>query len=385
MSEWDTYKKALNEIYKQVEEDYNKKDKSIFENLSSEQQQWLNILVDNIENQKSVVAALITSIIKKVVSPEQDIRLHREEFEGGYSGRTLDTNVVTPWLKEHFPRFAPKESGWLTRSIEQPHPFTMDFPGRIRNEKVKIAFLSILNDIEENSADSQNYLKGLLYLLLDKYKKGLNLLSPLIEKKQEIPLTIDIVIEMLREHFSMKSSSRLPVIAIYSIYQIFMENIRIYEGKRLEPLKTHTTSDRYRGFGDIEIYNQDGTPFEVVEIKHNIPIDRIMLEDVLRKIESTTIEKYYILTTAEPNFKGEEREIFEMIHEIKSKYGIEMIPNGIYPSLKYYLRFIPDLKDFLIRYTENLKHEFKRTTDVKEFHIKGWLEIIEKHHIDVVD
>ncbi len=92
--------------------------------LSGKQRRWAETLIANAENQKSVVAVVITSLLKKIVSPEQDVRLHREEFEGGYSGRS-------------------KESGWLTRSIEQPYPFSMDFPGKIRNSSVKRAFLSI--------------------------------------------------------------------------------------------------------------------------------------------------------------------------------------------------------------------------------------------------
>ncbi len=382
MSEWNIYKRTLDDIFEQVKTRYESEDMSTFNILSTEQQRWLKILVGNIENQKSVVAVTITSLLKKIVSPEQDIRLHREEFEGGYSGRSLDTNVVTPWLKEHFPRFAPKESGWLTRSIEQPRPFTMDFPGKIRNKDVKNAFLSILNDIEENSANPSNYLQCLLFLLLNKYEREMSFISQLsVEREQSGLLTIDIVVNMLREHFSMRMSSRLPVIAIYTIYQIFMENIKLYEDKKLEPLKTHTTSDRYMGFGDIEIYNPDGTPFEIVEIKHNIPIDKIMVEDVLKKAKNTTIKKYYILTTAEPNFKGSHEEIFESVHLIKLKYGIEIIPNGIYPSLKYYLRVVPDLKDFLDSYTRNLRGEFKKTTDIKEIHIIEWMKIRRKYDV----
>ncbi len=133
------------------------------------------------------------------------------------------------------------------------------------------------------------------------------------------------------------------------------------------------------GFGDIEIYNPDGTPFEIVEIKHNIPIDKIMVEDVLKKVKDTTMKKYYILTTAEPNFKDSHEEIFESVHLIKLKYGIEIIPNGIYPSLKYYLRVVPDLKDFLDSYTRNLKDEFKKTTDIKEFHVIEWMKIRRKY------
>lgn len=381
MTSWNKYKKLLNTVFEEAKRYYENNDDSILKTLKPKQIKCLKTLIENIETQKSVVAVTITSLLKKIESPNQDIRLHREEFKGGYSGRSLDTNVVTPWLKEKFPRFAPKESGWLTRSIEQPSPFTKDFPGKIRNKSVKNAFLSILDEIEKQKLDPKSCLLCLLFLLLRKHKKEMKIISKL---KQETTantlLTIDRVINMLKEHFSIRISSRLPVIAIYSIYQILVKNIKLYKNKTLLPLKIHTTSDRYTGFGDIEICNPDNTPFEIVEIKHKIPIDKVMVEDILKKVKGTTIRRYYILTTAEPNFKGNESEIFNLVGEIKSNYNIEIIPNGILISLKYYLRFIPELKKFLDCYTNNLKKEFKKTTDIKEIHITKWSEIRKKYN-----
>ena len=51
-----------------------------------------------------------------------------------------------------FPAMA--ESGWLTRSLEQAHPYTLDYPGKITPKIVKEAFLekiitcrSVLSDM----------------------------------------------------------------------------------------------------------------------------------------------------------------------------------------------------------------------------------------------
>jgi DNA (cytosine-5)-methyltransferase 1 len=47
---------------------------------------------------------------------------------GGFSGRRIDTQYITPTLKElGLPAMA--ESGWLTRSLEQPYPYTLDYNG----------------------------------------------------------------------------------------------------------------------------------------------------------------------------------------------------------------------------------------------------------------
>ncbi len=56
---------------------------------------------------------------------------------GGFSGRTVDTQFITPVLKKiDLPSMA--ESGWLTRSLEQPYPYTLDYKGKINRIKKQI-------------------------------------------------------------------------------------------------------------------------------------------------------------------------------------------------------------------------------------------------------
>lgn len=384
---WQEYRSTLDSLHRDAESYLRKKDTYLKKSLREEQLKHVKTIVDNAEKQKSVLAVLITSLLKKIKDPSVDIRYHRKEFikthGKGYAGRVLDTNIVTPWLKEKFPKFAPKESGWLTRSIEQPHPFTLDFPGKIKDKRVKEAFLYILHDVEENKADARIYLTSILILLLDKVNAIQETIKHLNSTKVEHRDTVTIytILDMLEAHFSTRQSSRLPVIAIYSIYQLLLSSVDIYKDKKLSPLKPHTASDRYSGYGDIEIYNNDGSPFEIVEIKHKIPIDMTMIHDVLNKIKGTSIKRYFILTTAEPNFKvkEDEKEIFNFLYKIKNDYDIDIIPNGILPSLKYYLRFIANLTEFLNIYTKNLIREFNEGTDIKSIHIEKWENILKNH------
>src|SRR5699024_7544403 len=94
---------------------------------------------------------LVSSLFYKKFNPQQDVRRHQVHFENGYSGRTFDTKYVTPFLKNKRFRGAMKESGWLTRSLEQPYEYTKDYQGKISNKKVKDAFLSIFEDVEEKN------------------------------------------------------------------------------------------------------------------------------------------------------------------------------------------------------------------------------------------
>ncbi len=193
-------------------------------------------------------------------------------------------------------------------------------------------------------------------------------------------ININTVISMLKEHFESRLSSRLPVIAIYSVYQQLFKTVKRFENKVLRPLNVHTSSDKH-GYGDVEIWNVNNTPFEMVEIKHHIPIDRNLVFDVVKKSENTAIERYYILTTYEGCFVSpdEEEYINKFILKIKKDRNLEIIANGIIYSLKYYLRFIEDYHDFLKTYTNELIRDAENSTEVKDFHIKIWQEILKKY------
>jgi len=373
------YKKAIKEIEKDS-------GKSFFRKMKDSQQKWLVTIVSKAESFRAIVTVLTTSLVKKIENPKQDIRYHKNELRRGYSGRTFDTKFITPFFKKFFTRFAMKESGWLTRSIEQPHPFTLKFPGKIRNKDVKQSFLQILHDIEEDKAKPENYLLALFILLLREFKKSDSLLlnTHLFFKKEA--LTIDLITECLKEHFFTKyksaGASMLPVIAIYSIYEILLKDITRYKNKKLLPLKSHVAADvKAKEIGDIEIIDKKkDVIFEGVEIKHGIPIDSLIVRDVYEKIKDTPIERYYILTTAEPNIKkGEENQVYRLVIDIRNNHGCEVVVNGLIPSLKYYLRLINNLKEFIARYSKNIKKEASISTVIKIEHIEKWNEIIKQN------
>lgn len=368
------YKKATKEI-----EDDN--GKNFLNKLENHQRIWLSIIANKLESFKGVTSVLTTSLVKKIETPSQDVRCHQKSLKGGYSGRTLDTKCVTPFFKKRFRRLGMKEAGWLTRSLEQAHPYNFDYPGKIRNKEVKKAFLEILNDIEKNKEDPQKYLTGLFIHLIHQTTISKEKLIKHIPFKI---LDVNLIIECIKSHFFRKyhvsGASRLPVIAIYSIYQLMKKDVTRYKDKKLKSLKGHITADIKTGrLGDIDVVDKENKPFEAIEIKHNIPIDNIMIDDVYEKIKNTSITRYYLLTTAEPNKReGEENKIKDTIEKIKVDHGCEIIVNGIIPSLKYYLRLLQNPKEFIIIYTNNLTKEFSKTTEIKKEHIKAWEKIIKE-------
>jgi len=91
--------------------------------LDNSYQSRLSIIVDNAcsGGNKAVLAVIVTLLLKKMLSSEQDIRLHQKNMDNGFSGRGLDQRIVTPFLRDNKFPYMQSGSGWLTRSLEQNH------------------------------------------------------------------------------------------------------------------------------------------------------------------------------------------------------------------------------------------------------------------------
>ena len=329
----------------------------------------LDLIIKKAESSKGVLAVIVTSVVYKIVHPEQDIRLHQKSIEGGYSGRTFDSSNITPFLRSHnFP--AMEESGWLTRSLEQKQPYSLNYPGAIKGDGVKDAFLNILHSIEEENLDCSSALDYILQgLIIERDKKDIALAIPQ-------SLSIDNILTLLLQHFNFKykatGQSRLPVLAIYAVYQILCAELKRFNGKILLPIESHTSADKQSGRkGDIDINNSDGTPFEAVEVKFDIPISFKIVEIAQEKINTCSINRYYILST-KGVIEEDKEKIEETIRQIKNVHGCQLVVNGIVPTLKYYLRLVDDTKKFVENYTDLLSKD----NTIKFEHKQAWNKLV---------
>ena len=356
---------------------------SQYSDLSESQERWVKAIIEKAESYRGVLTVLITSLVKKIETSPQDVRYHQEKLPNGYSGRGFDTRHITPFMQEKFRRFAMTASGWLTRSLEHPVPYTLEYPGEIRDITVKEAFLQILNDIEGNKADPKKYLRSIFSALITLMEGSEINFDFLKDTQHTETVTIGTIVDLLRHHFSydygVAGASRLPVLAVYSAYEILM-GIQRYEGKTLLPLKSHTTADTttrgIRAIGDIEVMH-DNRFFEGVEIKHKIPISLRIVKGAYQKFTPTPVSRYYLLTTAEPNVDVEDVDLInEFVSTIHRQHGCEVIVNGILPSLKYYLRLLSSPQLFLEGYSRNLQLDFQQRSDIKETHLRYWKALL---------
>jgi DNA (cytosine-5)-methyltransferase 1 len=194
-------------------------------------------------------------------------------------------------------------------------------------------------------------------------------------------LTIVKIVDAVNQHIhhnygkGATGTARIPVLTIYSVYNLLLPDVKRYAGKKLAPLESHTSPDsRSKSLGDIEVRNSDKSPFEAVEVKHLKPVSVDMIRVAFRKIRNTTVNRYYILTTSEPNFDDQDA-VLQKIAEYKKVHSCQIIVNGVMPSLKYYLRLVSNPQVFVDEYTKWLEHEYKRSSGIKKEHLRVWQDI----------
>ncbi len=343
---------------------------NIITNLKKDTLNNINILAKKCFEQKGVFTVFITLAIYKIKHPEQDIRCHQTQIQNGFSGRTIDTHFITPTLKKlGLPSMA--ESGWLTRSLEQPYPYNLYYNGKIGNKNVKKAFLELINDIQENNIEPKSIIIELLKEVINIQEKNIITISPL---KNPEKLTINKIISVLEEQFSFNygtfGGSKLPVLAFYAIYEILICEMNRYQDCVLKNLGSHTSSDRTSGSaGDIEIFKGKNL-FEAIEIKLDKQIDSNMLRIAKDKIIKYNPQRYYILSYIGQNTE-EIVEIENIVNEVKDEHGCQIVVNGVMPSLKYYLRLINKLDLFINKYSKLIEID----RELKVIHKKKWEEL----------
>jgi DNA (cytosine-5)-methyltransferase 1 len=330
--------------------------------------QYLDEILSKSESSKGVLTVILTSLVYKTLNLAQDIRNHQTSIENGYSGRTFDTKHITPFLKSvKFPAMA--ESGWLTRSLEQKVPYDKNYSGAIRPDSLKTSFLETIDFIQKGQQLDECLSYLIQGLIIKRNGQEIDLAKPL-------NLPIATIIELLTKHFNSKyiadGASRLPVLALFAVYECLMKEAKRFEGKKLLEIESHTSADTRSGrIGDIDIVDEKGKEFESVEVKHGIQITSQLVKDAFEKFKTTQVNRYYLLSTAAID-STESEKIEQEIERIKNIHGCHVIANGLINSLKYYLRLLSETSEFISNYVDLLESD----TALKYEHKKQWNVII---------
>lgn len=324
--------------------------------LSDIEKQYINKIIEKSEQARGLQAVLVTLLCHKIIDPTQDIRYHEANLPNGFAGRTIDTAEITPFLCDHdFPSPARGNSGWLTRSFEQRKPYTLDYSANISPNVVKEPFLKLIDNIETQNASAKDYL---LFYFINAIKKRELAQIDLVKPSG---LSIKQIMDVLEKHFNYnyagkgQGASRLPTLAIQAAYMCMINEVSRYKDKTLCQLFSHNSADTVSGqIGDIQVNNSDGTPFEGVEVKHAIEITADLVKTAYDKFRIYQTKRYYLLTTANME-NANWGAINNEINRIATVHGCQVIVNGVYNSIKYYLRLLEDPARFIDNYVENMK------------------------------
>lgn len=348
-----TYKnqgEVIAKLYTQAEDAVGENDYST--NLSESTTKKISDIVAEAEQNKGMLAVLMTLFCHKVFDPAQDIRNHQAGIKCGFGARTVDSKFITPFLKaKNFPAMA--ESGWLTRAFEHPEPYTLNYNISMKKKSLAKTFLQLIDEVQVQNTPAEDVVIYMFKLLI-KQRDDRN-----IDLAKPHSLSIAQIISILEKHFNYKYSghgaSRLPTLAIYASYQCMMSQVARYEDKTLCKLESHTSSDTRSGqIGDIQVNYNDDSPFEGVEIKHQIIITPDLVRHAFSKLMPYRTDRYYLLTTANMDSANWDA-INSEIDNISHRHGCQVIVNGVYSTLKYYLRLLKDPAEFIEKYVELLK------------------------------
>ena len=199
---------------------------------------------------------------------------------------------------------------------------------------------------------------------MNEHNKSLVLIRP-------TNLSITQIVDKVSKHYSSKTdtASLLPVLAMYSVITIIAREFKQYKDCTVLPLK-HRTADSSRKdlIADIHIVDANGSLVEGCDVKHNILIGSDLIQASFEKLRTTSMRKFYILTTCHQNNHAE----FETdIQQFAQKHGYQLIVDGVEPILRYSLRLVRNSDEFLDTYVTHLETDPSVTYQMRE----AWNEI----------
>ena len=95
----------------------------------------------------------------------------------------------------------------------------------------------------------------------------------------------------------------------------------------------------------------------------------MMVRDCYDKIKPTKIQRYYILSTAPLE---EDENIEKYVELAKEEHGCQIIINGIFQTIKDYLRLIQNTDLFMENYLKNLSNH----PEINHEHEISWNTIV---------
>ena len=99
-----------------------------------------------------------------------------------------------------------------------------------------------------------------------------------------------------------------------------------------------------------------------------------MVRIAIEKITRFNPNRYYILSYIGIK-ESDKLEIDGLIDGLKKEHGCQIIINGLLPTIKYYLRLLTSLEDFVLNYSNLVGND----NEIKKIHKEKWNELMSKY------
>ena len=324
----------------------------------------LSDLEKTLENQKAIFTVLITLGIHKILFPNQDIRNHMAKIPNGFNARSIDTLEISPTLGGLGLLYC-NETGWVTRTLALPMPYNKKYPGEIKTGKK--TFLNLVHFIQSQHKYAEDIVLSILISLNGIKKKHKIKLVPL---KNPETLTLKKIVsglnELISESFKSSGGAKLPVIMVYSCMKLICDQVKRYDGCKLNKLGSHLSADsKSKASGDLEIF-KDNILLESYEIKFDVEITNHIIGNRIKdKIIKFNPKRYYVLSSKIS--KTEKNKIKKSIEKIRTDHGCQVLIDDPLELISRYLRVLNNLDEFVDLFSKmiikdkELKLEHKET------------------------
>lgn len=178
----------------------------------------------------------------------------------------------------------------------------------------------------------------------------------------------DIYIVLDRHFFHAYNTSvdvKLPSLALQAILECFVSEISRYENSKIQPLESVISS---KGLENNFKIKKGSQVIEYYEIRLNSSVGLEDVEAISKIIGKRKIDRFYLLS----HDVQEMNKIEQLCTEIKVKKDCEVIVDRILPTIKYYLRLVNSLSDFIEKYSVLVQND----TELKKIHKEKWNELL---------
>lgn len=316
----------------------------------SEKRRQIDFVCRNLQN-RSGVRFLMACLLAKLHQPNLDIRMPYTEIGGDdcYSGRHYDERYITSFVENHeLP--CNVTTAFLTPAF-RTHEIMLSKNANLmgRPRELYEYILSLLDDVARKKIMPHDLFCEIvrkLIILRDEQKSRMDSLLANLRHSDSSELTVDAIVNIVRQHLSQPHSSRLPVLAFQAVYQTIEDRLN----ECTVPLQSHNAADsQTKSLGDIEVALKDSANVITVYEMKSRKLSRNDVRQALNKVAySGKSAKQYLFITTQPVSDDVEEQI-QILNE--RNLGIEFAALDCLAFVRYFLHLFYQVRlEFLNSY-----------------------------------